>query len=887
MARRNFSNKHEYLTYYLAQYIPNGAKLALCFDPEGMLDGEENVSDDNSRIFRILTYREDDLLFRVRFAKMQKDRWDADNPILLRITMPELCPKGHVINVTTIQDVLARVEGKSIDLRTDSVLSHLTEPVEWPEFTEMQLQRISDNLDSVVNAYWKLREKIGRKRPLAKYHISAVFLLSKYPKIEYSEIELKDAYPETVIQRYLKIAYKNKIAEEDQVLLKDVLLESSGLDNGSIMGITPWFEYSLNELALLIVLSKYLEITETPNPLVMLSGLGLLSEDPLPLKRKFPDIQKAIMEDEEILSHLIQITDQHLSQSQAEKLLEACANLGEVWFDTMAETTPATIAYCLLKNYLHTFLQNPETILALPEDIGHRIRGMDPWTLPAPDDPMNERFMVALRFVQTICTIQKQLENHPETISQVSDIPDIYPKDNEHLLELWLAFARKDAEVFDDEKLSDQIHEYIDQLEHQIVSRMEWIEKDIAKHIMVNVPAYLYHPSSSVHFIKDHLPDANESEKVWILLFDGMRLDSWQKVVRPILEEHFAIREEKILLAPLPTYTQLARKAAFAGDYPDHWFGYHNRITGDEQVLIAKNIGLMTDKEKEREIVFIDHADTEEGKRELRKLKPRRYNCLVFNISDDDIHTEKGDLREINDKIRNKIRRDVIDHIRRLTKPDDYILLLSDHGFIEHQRARSIRPSKIIEDTQIMYRYINDAEEANGISVPYSGKRNVGKVTCIIGRSWYSRSKRGRYARFSHGGVSLHELLVPGVVLEKIQQIDEMRIEFKVPAVLEAIEDQRIEVPVSVENHSQKRIYIVLCIEDKVVAKKEIGPGEEFKHKETLMARLDKKTIPISLRTSLSDGKPVTIKGSKRNIQIKVQKRKDKVEFSTGLDRLD
>jgi len=48
-----------------------------------------------------------------------------------------------------------------------------------------------------------------------------------------------------------------------------------------------------------------------------------------------------------------------------------------------------------------------------------------------------------------------------------------------------------------------------------------------------------------------------------------------------------------------------------------------------------------------QETIFIDHADTDVGLEKLRRLKARRFNCLIFNISDDNLHNEKGDLREM------------------------------------------------------------------------------------------------------------------------------------------------------------------------------------------------------------------------------------------------
>ena len=86
------SDKREYLSVRLAQDVPNGATLALCFDPEGDLDRVETIGDSLGRLFRIVTYREDDLAFRMRLRKLEKTGRSAREPLLIRATMPGIYP---------------------------------------------------------------------------------------------------------------------------------------------------------------------------------------------------------------------------------------------------------------------------------------------------------------------------------------------------------------------------------------------------------------------------------------------------------------------------------------------------------------------------------------------------------------------------------------------------------------------------------------------------------------------------------------------------------------------------------------------------------------------------------------------------------------------------
>ncbi|NLG51780.1 MAG: PglZ domain-containing protein, partial [Chloroflexi bacterium] len=55
--------------------------------------------------------------------------------------------------------------------------------------------------------------------------------------------------------------------------------------------------------------------------------------------------------------------------------------------------------------------------------------------------------------------------------------------------------------------------------------------------------------------------DPRSGRKAVILIFDGLRTDAWEEIVRPVLEERFDVMEERPGCALLPTETQLSRKA--------------------------------------------------------------------------------------------------------------------------------------------------------------------------------------------------------------------------------------------------------------------------------------------------------------------------------------
>jgi hypothetical protein len=68
-------------------------------------------------------------------------------------------------------------------------------------------------------------------------------------------------------------------------------------------------------------------------------------------------------------------------------------------------------------------------------------------------------------------------------------------------------------------------------------------------------------------FLRKHW-DPQGGRKAVLLIFDGLRLDAWEELVRPVLEERFDVIERQPGSAILPTETQLSRKAISAGCLP-------------------------------------------------------------------------------------------------------------------------------------------------------------------------------------------------------------------------------------------------------------------------------------------------------------------------------
>ena len=689
------SDKREYLSIRLAQDVPNGATLALCFDPEGDLDGVETVADDRGRLFWIVTYREDDLAFRLRLRKLEETGRSAREPLLIRATMPLFAPLEHRLTLSPIADIIAMVEGQPVDLRTDAVVTYYTEPVVWPDNLQEHARRISLGLPAFVHGYKRMRAAIGRHRPLARHHIVAALLLAAHERLQYQDIDLPMASLTLVVARALGLSAQYSFNDADRQLLLGVLRVSSYQTQSPILD--QWLALPTEEAARLVVLADFLHTFDVPNAVVSLSGKGMFSQPVKEMESTIAEVVSHLKEQSATWTAVCDLVDATLSQDAAEdaaSLLAFCRP-PEVWLDLLDEETPCCMILALVMGYLRHQLRSEEMprlrlLRTLPAWLRDRL---DAWDAPHFDATSGERAAALVRLIHRVARVQERLEVPALSSGTLDDYLRFYADTDEHRLELLLALARKDADALADEACLALLDHFLTQLEAAVANRLDALDHAVARLIEANPKGYLEHPRSSSKFLRPRARRVSRpGQRLFVWLFDGMRWDTWMDVVRPVLAEGFRVEEQQPLLAPVPTYTMFARTSVFAGGYPNGgWRGIKSGgFTRNEGELAARNVGLNTLKEYEEDLIFLTQTDRAEGKAKLRALQPRRFNCLVFNISDDNIHDEQGDLREVNDAIRMKVERDVLPEMKRLVREHDVLLITSDHGFVQLLKQKEL-----------------------------------------------------------------------------------------------------------------------------------------------------------------------------------------------------
>lgn len=269
--------------------------------------------------------------------------------------------------------------------------------------------------------------------------------------------------------------------------------------------------------------------------------------------------------------------------------------------------------------------------------------------------------------------------------------------------------------------------------------------------------------------------DPQSGRKAVVMVFDGLRTDAWDEFLRPVFEERFEVIESRPGSALIPTETHLSRKAISAGCLPEA-FTSTNELKL-LQAWLKAHLGLNP------QFRAVKDDDTVASGMTVR-YDSDQLEYIVFNFTDQNLHGNPQDLAFIYDTtVQEIIRQDVRSVLREL--PDDALIFVtSDHGFIPVPKPTVRIPESIVADRRdVKYRNAlttNRLQGPEGENVvefdarvmgipPFSeAVPNAAIHYVLFPRPGYSlrRPKFHRDPdRYTHGGLSLAECLVPMVVL--------------------------------------------------------------------------------------------------------------------------
>ncbi|MBD2615871.1 PglZ domain-containing protein [Nostoc punctiforme FACHB-252] len=844
------STLDDYTLQWLTK-LPKAAKLVIWLDPYALLELADHLVDNRGKSWQILSYRGDDFRFRSRLNHLNKAQ-----PAIIWIR-PPIGKVSPLLDLTYLADLLNRHDG-ILDLRLESILAEVTPYKAWPSDLATQGNLAAPQLGALANAA-KLFHHITNKSVLNSHDLKLLLLHIRQPELTLELLcNIPSQSPASLLTWYLRIILTTPSNDLNPSLVELI---------GAFPMPAEFLEFPATDLICFSYAYHAATVMLTPQAVDRLLWLPRLSSDHLLI---IESALTLLQEDKTTWTTLFNRAEQLLT-------LEKLSDLVRQFTTTKQEIASRTDLSGIWVAAVCIAIEESRPLEEFDPDV---------YT----PRPLIGNYCDVAQTLQQALAVSRKVDSHLSqarpVFNDISNLLEWYRTEKIHTQELEISRAIRGVIKLKQlpGQLLENIIEQLQNLRSQWRDFLNLLDENLADLVTgSNWSKFCHHPRHSTQFLSDALPSSiPNNTRVWFLIFDGMRLDAWDLVIRPILEDHFQI-EEKLYLTSLPSITDIARIALIAGTTPEQWKNASGIPIKNHNFLAAKKFKIPQDH-RDQELQIIVRSETVAGQMKLGlgEEDAKKYNILIYNVSDDWIHNWRDDLALLNDFIQKTLVESILPDLKSRINPQDIVVLSSDHGFVELDLQEQIKITEI-NSHDVRYRYLKTDQAIHGKSVSYGRSEYTYQVA--VGRQWFNRPDSHKMERFTHGGISLDEMVVPGAILKPItKQIRKLEL-LDLPSQLLLSEDEEIKLVFSILNSGTQRSSFLINwrIDDNQpqFLQQELVAGTHTPVTLTFLGHLGQQILTIELLDTEGTRHAIN------RISLQISARHDKVEFSDPLAGLD